>query len=42
MINFGNLNNVDMKVLKGVWKKNLEVRPKQDWTKLKGRAITDG
>ncbi len=42
MINFGNLNNVDMKVLKGVWKKNLEVRPKQDWKKLKGRAITDG
>ena len=42
LINFGETNGVDMKVLKGVWEKNLEVRPEQDWKKLKGRAVTDG
>ena len=26
-------------VLEGAWKKNLEVRPGQDWTELKGRAV---
>ncbi len=41
MINFGEVNGIDMKVLKGVWEKNLEVRPKQDWKKLKGRAVID-
>jgi len=34
-------NNVDPKVLKGVWEKNLEVRPRQDWKSLKGRAISN-
>ena len=28
-------------VLLGVWEKNLEVRPEEDWKKLKGRAVTD-
>jgi UDPglucose 6-dehydrogenase len=32
---------VDPKVLKGVWEKNLEVRPQRDWEKLKGRAISE-
>ena len=41
LINFGETNGVDMKVLKGVWEKNLEVRPEQDWKELKGRAVTD-
>ena len=41
LINFGESNGVDMKVLKGVWEKNLEVRPEQDWKNLKGRAVTD-
>ena len=41
MINFGEVNDIDMKVLKGVWEKNLEVRPTQDWKKLKGRAVID-
>ena len=41
MINFGESNGVDMKVLKGAWEKNLEVRPEQDWKDLKGRAVTD-
>ena len=28
-------------VLLGVWEKNLEVRPEEDWKELKGRAVTD-
>jgi UDPglucose 6-dehydrogenase len=42
MIDFGETNGVDMKVLKGAWGKNLEVRPEEDWKELKGRAVTDG
>jgi len=32
---------VNMNVLDAAWKTNLEVRPEQDWNKLKGRAISD-
>ena len=28
-------------VLLGVWEKNLEVRPEEDWKELKGRAVVD-
>jgi hypothetical protein len=28
-------------VLKGAWEKNLDVRPEEDWKKLKGRAVID-
>jgi len=42
LINFGESSGVDMKVLRGVWEKNLEVRPEQDWKELKGRAVIDG
>ena len=41
MINFGETMGVDMEVLSAVWRKNLEVRPEQDWKELKGRAVTD-
>tara|TARA_B100001057_G_scaffold461842_1_gene514255 strand:- start:12188 stop:13069 length:882 start_codon:yes stop_codon:yes gene_type:complete len=41
LIKFGEQNNVDMNVLKGAWKTNLEVRPERDWEKLKGRAVSD-
>ena len=41
MIDFGETIGVDAKVLKAVWKKNLEIRPEQDWKNLKGRAVTD-
>ncbi len=41
LINFGETVGVDMEVLSAVWKKNLEVRPEQDWKKLKGRAVVD-
>mgnify|MGYP003658230032 CR=1 FL=1 len=33
--------DVDSKILKAVWEKNLEVRPEKDWEKLKGRAVTE-
>jgi UDPglucose 6-dehydrogenase len=33
--------DVDSKILKAVWEKNLEVRPEKDWEKLKGRAISE-
>jgi hypothetical protein len=32
---------VNMNVLEAAWKTNLEVRPEQDWNKLKGRAISE-
>ena len=41
MINFGDTIGVDMEVLSAVWRKNLEVRPEQDWKELKGRAVID-
>jgi nucleotide sugar dehydrogenase len=31
---------VDPKVLRGAWEKNLEVRPERDWEHLKGRAVS--
>lgn len=31
--------NVNMNVLEGAWKTNLEVRPEQDWKTLKNRAV---
>jgi UDPglucose 6-dehydrogenase len=30
---------VDPKVMKAVWEKNLEVRPERDWEQMKGRAV---
>tara|TARA_R110001583_G_scaffold182466_3_gene340460 strand:- start:473 stop:1354 length:882 start_codon:yes stop_codon:yes gene_type:complete len=41
MINFGETIGVDMEVLSAVWRKNLEVRPEEDWKELKGRAVID-
>jgi len=41
IINFGAQKGIDMKVLRGAWGKNVEVRPARDWEKLKGRAVTD-
>jgi UDPglucose 6-dehydrogenase len=32
-------HGVDPKVMRGVWEKNLEVRPERDWEQLKGRAV---
>ena len=41
LINYANDLGVDMNVLNGVWKTNLEVRPERDWEQLKGRSIVD-
>lgn len=41
LINMSKEVGVNMNVLEAAWKTNLEVRPEQDWNKLKGRAISD-
>ena len=41
MIEFAEMFGIEPTVLKGAWKKNLEVRPEQDWKQLKGRAVND-
>ena len=38
---YANDLGVNMNVLNGVWKTNLEVRPEKDWEQLKGRSIVD-
>ncbi len=40
IISMANDVGVNMNVLDAAWKTNLEVRPEQDWNKLKGRAIS--
>ena len=39
IIDFADKNNINLSVLKGAWKTNLEVRPEKDWEQLEGRAI---
>ena len=41
MIHFAKKFNIDPSVLAGAWDKNLDVRPEEDWKKLKGRAVVD-
>tara|TARA_B100001250_G_C19816742_1_gene798823 strand:+ start:2818 stop:3690 length:873 start_codon:yes stop_codon:yes gene_type:complete len=41
LIAFGDELGLEMNVLKGAWKTNLEVRPDKDWEKLKGRAVSE-
>tara|TARA_B100000287_G_scaffold321522_1_gene305447 strand:+ start:839 stop:1690 length:852 start_codon:yes stop_codon:yes gene_type:complete len=41
MIHFAKSLEVNPSVLEGTWKKNLDVRPEEDWKKLKGRAVVD-
>ena len=41
LINFGDSIGVDLAVLKGAWKTNLQVRPERDWEDLVGRAIVE-
>ena len=42
MIHFAQTLDIHPDVLIGAWEKNLDVRPEEDWKKLKGRAVTDG
>jgi len=41
MIHFAQSLGVDPSVLNGVWDKNLDVRPEEDWRELKGRAVVE-
>ena len=41
MINFAESLGVEPSVLNGAWEKNLDVRPEEDWKKLKGRAVVE-
>lgn len=41
LINMSKEVGVNMNILEAAWKTNLEIRPEQDWNKLKGRAISD-
>ena len=41
MINFAETLDVKPDVLRGAWEKNLDVRPEEDWKKLKGRAVVE-
>lgn len=41
MITFAESLGVCPEVLTGAWNKNLEVRPEEDWKKLKGRAVVE-
>lgn len=41
MISLSKSLNVDPKVMRAAWEKNLEVRPERDWETLKGRAVVD-
>ena len=38
---FADSIGLDLAVLKGAWKTNLNVRPEKDWENLKGRAISN-
>lgn len=40
LISLGKELSLNMNVLEGAWKTNLEVRPEQDWKSLKGRAVS--
>lgn len=41
LISFAEINDIDMNILKAVWKVNLQVRSEKDWEQLKGRAINE-
>jgi len=41
MIHFAHTLGVSPNVLLGTWDTNLDVRPEEDWKKLKGRAVVD-
>ena len=41
LINFAELRDIDLNVVRGAWETNLNVGPEKDWELLKGRAIVD-
>ena len=40
-ISYANELGVKIPTIEGAWETNLNVRPEQDWKKLRGRAVTD-
>jgi nucleotide sugar dehydrogenase len=40
-IDYSKSIGIEMNVLEGAWKTNLNVRPEKDWEKLKGRAVSN-
>tara|TARA_Y100000310_G_scaffold211693_1_gene212421 strand:- start:7 stop:855 length:849 start_codon:yes stop_codon:yes gene_type:complete len=41
MVSFARSLDIEPNVLNGAWNKNLDVRPEEDWKKLKGRAVIE-
>tara|TARA_B100000963_G_scaffold145781_1_gene126972 strand:+ start:6176 stop:7036 length:861 start_codon:yes stop_codon:yes gene_type:complete len=41
LIYFSKQLKIDLNVLQGAWKTNLDLRPEKDWEMLKGRAVID-
>ena len=41
MIHFAETLDINPNVLLGAWETNLDVRPEEDWKKLKGRAVVE-
>ena len=41
LLDLANKFEIDVFTLDGAWETNLQVRPEQDWKKLRGRAVTD-
>ena len=41
LLDLANKFEIDVFTLDGAWETNLQVRPEEDWKKLRGRAVTD-
>ena len=41
LLSFAKTKDINLNVLEGTWKTNLEVRPEKDWEQLKGRAVSE-
>ena len=41
LLSFAKDRNINLNVVEGTWKTNLEVRPEKDWEDLKGRAVSE-
>lgn len=39
LLHFADSRGINLNVLEGTWKTNLEVRPEKDWEQLKGRSV---
>ena len=39
LLHYAGVKGINLNVLEGAWKTNLEVRPEKDWEQLKGRSV---